>query len=281
MFFRKCNETWRRLQAMQATQEKNSFRRSICQKPFEPFGQIDGRALVDLVGTGDQARVCRKLCQQPERLLCAELLIAFRHKDRILAAQIRRQRFRRVKKRRSCDLKPLRIFVAKLRSSAPKRRLWLTIPTRCPGESFTIGATLDACRRRAIFATFSACPVIPASCFACSVVVIITSICCASRPGVLLHLLEQQGMQLDTVHMLELLFELRKHLGVAFDQRDLQLGLLRTEAAQLVRKELFHFMDADPHLVQLLQQRIDLLLCRLPAIGCPGGSRRNCRARVF
>ena len=98
---------------MQAMQEKNSFRRSICQKPFEPFGQIDGRALVDLVGTGDQARVCRKLCQQPERLLCAELLIAFRHKDRILAAQIRRQRFRRVKKRRSCDLKPLRIFVAK------------------------------------------------------------------------------------------------------------------------------------------------------------------------
>ena len=98
---------------MQATQEKNSFRRTICQKPFEPFGQIDGRALVDLVGTGDQARVCRKLCQQPERLLCAELLIAFRHKDRIFAAQIRRQRFRRVKKRRSCDLKPLRIFVAK------------------------------------------------------------------------------------------------------------------------------------------------------------------------
>ena len=98
---------------MQATQEKNSFRGTICQKPFEPFGQIDGRALVDLVGTGDQARVCRKLCQQPERLLCAELLIAFRHKDRILAAQIRRQRFRRVKKRRSCDLKPLRIFVAK------------------------------------------------------------------------------------------------------------------------------------------------------------------------
>lgn len=97
----------------------------------------------------------------------------------------------------------------------------------------------------------------------------------------LLHLLEQQGMQLDAVHMPELLFELRKHLGVAFDQRDLQLGLLRTEAAQLVRKELFHFMDADPHLVQLLQQRIDLLLCRLPAIGCPGGSRRNCRARVF
>ena len=88
-------------------------------------------------------------------------------------------------------------------------------------------------------------------------------------PGVLLHLLEQQGMQLDAVHMPELLFELRKHLGVAFDQRDLQLGLLRTEAAQLVRKELFHFMDADPHLVQLLQQRIDLLLCRLPAIGCP------------
>ena len=87
-------------------------------------------------------------------------------------------------------------------------------------------------------------------------------------PGVLLHLLEQQGMQLDTVHMPELLFQLRKHLGVAFDQRDLQLGLLCAEAAQPVRKELFHFMDADPHLMQLLQQRVDLLLCRLPAIGC-------------